>query len=92
MAKNMTPYSVYLPDAIHKKLKELSKRRMAAMMVREAITAMLEGGDLWRAGYNKGLEDAAGMVSNSKEASMISVDNQKLSKMIVDNIMDLRLK
>lgn len=63
----LIPYSVYLPPEYYDQIKELAKERKASSMVRDAICMIMDGGDQFKAGYNKGLEDAAKVVMKNRE-------------------------
>ena len=90
--KKLTPYSVYLPDEMHKKLKALAKNRKAAQMVRDAITMIIEGNDAYTSGYNKALKDAAKLVYDCPEAQMIAVKGKDLGAILTEQIESLRTK
>jgi len=63
----LIPYSVYLPPEYYEQIKELAKERKASGLVRDAICMIMDGGDQFKAGYNKGLEDAAKVVMKNRE-------------------------
>ena len=90
--KKLTPYSVYLPEEMHKKLKALAKNRKAAQMVRDAITMIIEGNDAYNSGYNKALKDAAKLVYDCPEAQMIAVKGKDLGAILTEQIESLRTK
>ena len=52
-SKKLIPYSVYLPPEHHKMLKKAAKERKASSLVRDAIVMLLDGGDVFKSGYNK---------------------------------------
>ena len=70
----LIPYSVYLPPEYYEQIKELAKERKASGLVRDAICMIMDGGDQFKAGYNKGLMDAAKVVANNKELKMAGGD------------------
>lgn len=86
MEKKLVPYSVYLPSDLHKKLKRAAKHRQASSMVRDAIGMIIEGNDAYNAGYKKGLEDAARVVYDNKEAQMIAVRGKDLGSILTEQI------
>lgn len=90
--KKLTPYSVYLPVEMHKKLKALAKSRKASQMIRDAITMIIEGNDAYTSGYNKALKDAAKLVYDCPEAQMVAVKGKDLGAILTDQIDSLRIK
>jgi len=70
----LIPYSVYLPPEYYDQIKELAKERKASSMVRDAICMIMDGNDQFKAGYNKGLMDAAKVIKNNKELKMAGGD------------------
>ena len=89
MEKNLVPYSVYLPVDIHAKLKLAAKNRKASGLVRDAITMLLNGNDHFVSGYNKGIEDAARVVYDCKEAQMVAVNKRDLGSILTERIENL---
>jgi hypothetical protein len=90
--KNLIPYSVYLPIEYHKRLKAEAQYRKAASLVRDAIITMLDGGDLFKSGYNKAVKDAAKVIYESKEAQMIAVNKKDLGAILTEKIELLHMK
>ena len=90
--KNLIPYSVYLPVEYHQRLKAEAQHRKAASLVRDAIVAMLDGGNLFKSGYNKAVKDAAKVVYDSKEAQMIAVNKKDLGAILTEKIELLHMK
>lgn len=90
--KKLTPYSVYLPEEMHKKLRALAKHRKASQMVRDAIQMIIEGNDAYNSGYNKALKDAAKLVYDCPEAQMVAVKGKDLGAILTDQIDSLRIK
>ena len=91
-AKKLTPYSVYLPAEMHRKLRALAKSRKASQMVRDAIQMIIEGNDAYNSGYNKALKDAAKLVYDCPEAQMIAVKGKDLGAILTEQIESLRTK
>ena len=90
--KNLVPYSVYLPRQYHDKLKELAKTRRASAMIRDAITLIMDGNDVYKSAYNKGISDAAKVVYDSEEAQMVAVKGRDLGATLTDQIKALEMK
>lgn len=89
--KNLIPYSVYLPVDYHKRLRALAKERKASSMVRDAILMMLDGGDIYKSGYNKAIDDAANVVYECKEAQMVAVNRKDVGAILTEQIMMLKI-
>ena len=92
MARKMIPYSVFLPEEYHTRLKEMAKGRRAAGLIRDALMMLFEGGDAYKSGYNKGLADASKVIYESKEAQMIAVKGKDLGSILTEQIETLRIK
>jgi len=84
----LIPYSVYLPPEYYDQIKELAKERKASSMVRDAICMIMDGGDQFKAGYNRGLEDAAKVVMKNRELKNAGGDY--LKEILEQNIKRLR--
>jgi predicted DNA-binding protein len=82
----LRPYSIYLPQPIINKLKDLSKSRRASSFVREAILSALDSNDDFNSGFNKGLREACRVIKDTKEASTLLVNNELLSDILIQNI------
>jgi predicted transcriptional regulator len=89
MEKKLVPYSVYLPVEHHNKLKELAKQRKASILIRDAIGMLVDGSDVFKTGYNKGLKDAAKVIYECKEAQMIAVNGKDLGVVLSERISEL---
>lgn len=90
--KNLIPYSVYLPVEYHKRLRVLAKERKASSMVRDAVLMLLDGGDVYKSGYNKGIKDAAQVVYDCKEAQMVAVNRRDVGSILTERIGLLEIK
>lgn len=90
--KKLIPYSVYLPKDYHDKLKEVAKDRKASALIRDAIQMILDGGDAYRGGYNKGVRDAAQIVYECNEAQMVAIKGRDLGAILTDRINELEMK
>ncbi len=88
----LVPYSVYISQEHYEKLRELAKRRQASSLIRDAISSILDGGDVFSAGYNRGLKDAAEVIYKSKEAQMIAVNGRDLGAVLSEQIESLEKK
>jgi hypothetical protein len=84
--KKLVPYSVYLPVEQFEKLKAAAKDRKAASIVRDAISMMLDGSNLFTSGYNKGIKDAAKVVYDCEEAQMIAIKGKDLGAILAEKI------
>lgn len=89
MEKRLIAYSVHIPENLFKALKEAAGNRKAAGLVREAITNMLEGGDLYKRGYAAAIRDCAGKISKNRLAQSIAVDGDVISDVLVKEISSL---
>jgi hypothetical protein len=84
--KRLIPYSVYLPEGQHKKLKKLAKERKASALIRDAIDMIIDGNDAFTSGYNKAVKDAAQLVYDCDEAQMIAVKGKDLGAILTEQI------
>jgi predicted transcriptional regulator len=91
-AKNLIPYSVYLPENLFLKLKELAKDRKASVLIRDAIAMIIDGNDAYMSGYNKGVKDAGNVVYECPEAQMIAVKGKDLGAILTERIDALEMK
>ena len=84
--ENMKPFSMYLPLEYHKMLSDYSKQRKASEVVRDAVIAYLNGGDMFVAGYNKALKDAIAVVNACDEAKFVAVKGKYLDVLLSGQI------
>lgn len=89
--KKLIPYSVYLPPEYYAKIKEAAKDRKASGIVRDAILLMLDGGDAFKSGYNKGIKDAAQVVYECKEAQIVAIKGRDMGAVLNDQILLLKM-
>lgn len=89
--KKLIPYSVYLPPEYYAKIKEAAKNRKASGVVRDAILLMLDGGDVYKSGYNKGIKDAVQVVYECKEAQMVAIKGRDMGAVLSDQIALLKM-
>jgi predicted transcriptional regulator len=89
MEKKLVPYSVYLPAEYHARIRAAAKRRQASMIVREAIVMYLENQDAYRAGYIRGVRDAAEVVYKCPEAQMVAVKGKDIGAFLTEQIRQL---
>lgn len=82
----LKPYSIYLPQSLINKLKNLSKSRRASAFIRDALLTAFDNGDEFSSGYNKGLRDATQVIKDTKEASTLLVGNERLSDILIQQI------
>lgn len=85
----MIPYSVHLPEEVHKKLKEAAGKRKASALVRDAITLIVEGDDEFNGGYNKGVRDAIQIIRQNELCKAISYYDDTLAKILSEHLEDL---
>jgi hypothetical protein len=64
------------------KLKEAAGQRKATALVRDAITLIVEGDDVFNGGYNKGLRDAISVIQENESASSISVGGESIADIL----------
>lgn len=91
-SRKLIPYSVYLPPEYYARIKQVAQHRQASSLVREAIVMMLDGGDVYKSGYNKAIRDAAKVIYDCKEAQMVAVRGRDLGAILTDQINDLVMK
>jgi predicted DNA-binding protein len=91
-SKKLIPYSVYLPPEYYERIKQAAKNRQASSMVRDAIVMMLDGGDVYKSGYNKAIRDAAKVIYDCKEAQMVAVRGRDLGALLTEQINELTEK
>lgn len=91
-AKNLVPYSVYLPVEMHAKLKEAAKSRKASVLIRDAISMIIEGNEAYTSGYNKAVKDAAQLVYDCEEAQMVAIKGKDLGSILTERIESLEIK
>lgn len=89
--KRLIPYSVHLREDIYLKLKEAAGQRKATALVRDAITLIVEGDDVFNGGYNKGLRDAIAVVKENESASSISVGGESIADILSAQIGEMIL-
>lgn len=92
MEKRLVPYSIYLPIEHHAKLKEAAKQRKASALIRDAIAMILDGNDVYTAGYNKGVNEAAKVVFDCEEAQMVAVKGRDLGAILTERIKELEVR
>jgi hypothetical protein len=90
--KKLIPYSVYLPQKYHNKIKELAKQRKASGTVRDAICMILDGGDAFKSGYNQGLREAVKQIDALKEIEHIAIRGKYLNDVLAEAINELEMK
>ncbi len=84
--KRLVPYSVHLREDIYLKLKAAAGQRKATALVRDAITLIVEGDDVFNGGYNKGLRDAIAVIQENEKASSISIDGESIAEILSKQI------
>lgn len=90
--KKLVPYSVYLPVEMHSKLREAARSRKASVLIRDAITMIIDGHDAYTSGYNKAIKDASQLVYDCPEAQMIAIKGKDLGSILTDQIEALEIK
>jgi hypothetical protein len=50
--------------------------------VRDAITLIVEGDDVFNGGYNKGLRDAIAVIKENESASSISIGGESIAELL----------
>ena len=88
--KKLVPYSVYLPEEHHKKLKKFAKNRKASELIRDAIGMLVDGTDVYTSGYNKAIKDASKVIYNCEEAQMIAIKGRDLGVVLSERIEELK--
>jgi hypothetical protein len=77
---------------MHSKLKEAAKSRKASVLIRDAITMILEGNDAYTSGYNKAIKDAAQLIYDCPEAQYIAIKGRDLGSILTEQIESLEIK
>lgn len=90
--KKLVPYSVYISEEHHNKLKELAKNRKASVLIRDAIGMLMNGNDVFKTGYNKAIKDAAKVIYECQEAQMIAIKGRDMGVVLSERITDLEMK
>lgn len=85
----MIPYSVWLSPEAYEALKEKGQNRQASKMVRDAIEMIISGNTEFVSGYKQGIKDAINIIHKDKVAASVSVDDQKISDILIDQIEEL---
>jgi hypothetical protein len=83
------PYSVYLEPEYYDKIKELAKQRQASNMVRDAICMIMDGKDVYKSGYNKGIKDSIKVIDKCKDIEHIAVKGKYLNDVLADQLKEL---
>jgi hypothetical protein len=91
-SRKLIPYSVYLPPEYYDRIKLVAKHRQASSLVRDAILMMLDGGDVFKSGYNKAIRDSTKVIYDCKEAQMVAVKGRDLGAILTDQINELVMK
>ena len=91
-AKKLVPYSVYITQEHYVKLKEAAKERKASVLIRDAITMILDGNDAHTSGYNKAIRDCAQIVYDCPEAQMVAIKGKDLGSILTEQIEALEIK
>ena len=90
--KNLIPYSVYLPVEYYKRLRAAAKDRKASGIVRDAVMMILDGSDVYKSAYNKGIKDASQVVYECKEGQMVAVKGRDIGLILAEQIELLKMK
>lgn len=90
--KRLIPYSVHLPEEIYEKLKKAAGDRKASALVRDAIALIVDGGEQFTSGYNKGIRDAQAVVKNDKAAWGIILNGSNIGASLENKMEKLIIK
>lgn len=90
--KRLIPYSVHLPEDIYEKLKKAAGERKASSLVRDAIALIVDGGEQFNSGYNKGIRDAQAVVKNDKAAWGIILNGSNIGAALENKMEKLIIK
>jgi hypothetical protein len=82
----LVSYSVFIPEEHHKKLKEAAKFREAASIVRDGLSIILDNKEVFDAGYEKGIKDAAQVVYDCPEAQLVAVKGRDIGVYLSEQI------
>jgi len=83
---------VHLPEDIYEKLKKAAGDRKASALVRDAITLIVDGGDQFSSGYNKGVRDCQNAVKTDKAASGIILNGSNVGAALENKMEKLIIK
>ena len=92
VSKKLVPYSLYIPQEHHEKLKAAAKDRKASVLIRDAIAMIFDGGDAYKSGYNQALRDAAKIIYDCKEAQMVAVKGRDIGDLLAELVEGLEKK
>ena len=85
--EKLIPYTVHLPPELHRKLKRAARDRKAAGIVREALTAHLDGLDAYGAGLKAGIRKSREEVGLHPLLVNLKWKDESMSK-IVDRLLE----
>ena len=85
----LVPYSVYLPVEYYDKIRELAQQRKASSMVRDAICMIIDGGDVYKSGYNTGVKDSIKIIDKCKDIEHIAIKGKYLNDVLADQLKEL---
>jgi hypothetical protein len=77
---------------MHSKLKEAARSRKASVLIRDAITMIIDGHDAYTSGYNKAVKEAAQLIYDCPEAQMIAIKGKDLGSILTEQIELLEIK
>jgi hypothetical protein len=84
--KRLIPYSVHLPEEIYKKLKAAAGERKASALVRDAITIIIEGDDMFNGGYNKAIRDVINTLHDDQWCKVLGIEGQSFAEYLAEQI------
>lgn len=87
--KRLIPYSVHLREDIYNKLKQAAGNRKASALVRDAITLIVEGDDVFNGGYNKALRDAIAAIKENHAASTIAIGGESIADQLAEKLEEM---
>jgi hypothetical protein len=82
----LVSYSVFIPEEHYKKLKEAARSRGAAALVRDGLSIILDNKEVFDAGYEKGIKDAAQVVYECPEAQLVAVKGRDIGVYLSEQI------
>jgi hypothetical protein len=77
---------------MHARLKEAARSRKASVLIRDAISMIIEGNEAYTSGYNKAIKDVAQLVYDCEEAQMVAIRGKDLGSILTERIEALEIK
>lgn len=88
---NLRPFFAYLSESQYVALKQFANQTGVSIthLIREGVDARLSSGNLFLAGYNKGLQDAISAINQNNISKMTFPSGKTFGELIIDDISNL---